>query len=30
LEHGEHYFHTDEQLRYFRQWLGDTIFQVKP
>jgi hypothetical protein len=21
LEHGEHYFHTDEQLRYFRQWL---------
>ena len=30
LKHGEHYFRTDEQLRYFRQWLGDTIFQVKP
>lgn len=29
LENGEHYFHTDEQLQYFRQWLRDTIFQVK-
>jgi len=25
LEHGEHYFHTDEQLLYFRQWLRDSI-----
>lgn len=28
LEHGEHYFHTDEQLRYLRQWLRDNIFTV--
>lgn len=21
MEHGEHYFHTKEQLKYFRQWL---------
>ncbi|HYH02140.1 MAG TPA: alpha/beta hydrolase [Bacillota bacterium] len=26
LEHGEHYFHTDEQLQYFRQWLKKNIF----
>ena len=26
LENGEHYFHTDEQLQYFRQWLRDNIF----
>jgi hypothetical protein len=26
LEHGEHYFHTDQQLSYFRQWLKDDIF----
>jgi hypothetical protein len=26
LEHGEHFFHTDEQLQYFRQWLRDNIF----
>jgi len=26
LEDGEHYFHTDEQLYYFRQWLRDNIF----
>ncbi len=26
LEHGEHYFHTDEQLHYFRKWLEDNIF----
>jgi len=25
LEHGEHYFHTDEQLQYFRKWLKDNI-----
>ncbi|WP_036938429.1 alpha/beta hydrolase [Pseudobacteroides cellulosolvens] len=25
LEQGEHYFHTDEQLLYFRQWLKDNI-----
>ena len=25
LEHGEHYFHTNEQLQYFRQWLRATI-----
>ena len=25
LEHGEHYFHTDEQLTFFRGWLGDNI-----
>lgn len=26
LEHGEHYFHTNEQLNCFRQWLRDSIF----
>lgn len=26
LKDGEHYFHTDEQLDYFRQWLKDNIF----
>lgn len=25
LEHGEHYFHTDEQLQYYREWLKDNI-----
>lgn len=25
LEHGEHYFHTAEQLNYFRKWLKDNI-----
>ena len=25
LEHGEHYFHTDEQLHYYRQWLKGNI-----
>lgn len=25
LEGGEHYFHTDEQLNYFRQWLRNNI-----
>ncbi len=25
LKHGEHYFHTNEQLLYFRQWLRDNI-----
>ena len=25
LDHGEHYFHTEEQLLYFRQWLKDSI-----
>lgn len=25
LEHGEHYFHTDEQLQYFKKWLLDNI-----
>ena len=28
LEHGEHYFHTEEQLQYFRQWLEDNILPV--
>jgi len=25
LEHGEHYFHTDEQLHYYRQWLRQCL-----
>jgi pimeloyl-ACP methyl ester carboxylesterase len=25
LEHGEHYFHTNEQLRYFREWVKGKI-----
>ncbi|MBI4857837.1 MAG: alpha/beta hydrolase [Acetobacterium woodii] len=25
LEHGEHYFHTEEQLNFFRQWLDKRI-----
>ena len=25
LEHGEHYFHTDQQLHYFKQWLKDRV-----
>lgn len=25
LEGGEHYFHTDEQLKYYRQWLKSNI-----
>ena len=25
-EHGEHFFHTDEQLHYCREWLRDNIF----
>ena len=29
LEHGEHYFHTDEQLHYFRQWLRKSIFELR-
>ena len=28
LERGEHYFHTEEQLDYFRQWLSKNIFQT--
>jgi hypothetical protein len=24
-EHGEHYFHTDEQLCYFSKWLNENI-----
>lgn len=28
LEHGEHYFNTEEQLQYFRQWLEDNILTV--
>ncbi|MDD2619824.1 MAG: alpha/beta hydrolase [Syntrophomonadaceae bacterium] len=28
LEHGEHYFHTDEQLDYYKQWLEDNIFAI--
>lgn len=28
LEHGEHYFHTEEQLRFFRLWLRDNIFTL--
>jgi len=26
MEHGEHYFHTEEQLQYFRQWLKNHIY----
>lgn len=26
LEHGEHYFHNEQQLSYFKQWLKDNIF----
>jgi uncharacterized protein len=26
MEHGEHYFHTEEQLQFFRQWLKKNIF----
>ncbi len=22
MEHGEHYFHTEQQLQFFRQWLN--------
>lgn len=25
LEHGEHFFHTDEQLHFFRNWLKENI-----
>jgi len=25
MEHGEHYFHTEEQLNFFRQWIGNHI-----
>ncbi|MBU4440403.1 MAG: alpha/beta hydrolase, partial [Acetobacterium sp.] len=25
MEHGEHYFHTEEQLEFFRQWLEKRI-----
>ncbi len=25
LEHGEHYFHTDQQLHYLKQWLRDHV-----
>jgi uncharacterized protein len=25
MEHGEHYFHTEEQLQFFRQWLQEHI-----
>jgi pimeloyl-ACP methyl ester carboxylesterase len=25
MENGEHYFHTDEQLRFFRQWIKEHI-----
>lgn len=25
MEHGEHYFHTEEQLEFFRQWLKNRI-----
>ena len=25
LENGEHYFHTEEQLDYYRNWLGKII-----
>jgi len=28
LKQGEHYFHTDEHLRYLRQWLRDNIVKV--
>lgn len=26
MEHGEHYFHTEEQLKFFRQWLKNHIY----
>ena len=25
LKNGEHYFHTEEQLNYYKEWLGKTI-----
>jgi pimeloyl-ACP methyl ester carboxylesterase len=25
MEHGEHYFHSDEQLRFFRNWLRENL-----
>ena len=25
LEHGEHYFHTDQQLHYFKHWLRNHV-----
>lgn len=25
MEHGEHYFHTEEQLQFFKQWLQEHI-----
>jgi uncharacterized protein len=28
LEHGEHYFHTDEHLHFYRLWLRDNIFSL--
>lgn len=28
LEHGEHYFHTGEQLHYYRLWLRNNIFKI--
>ncbi len=29
VEGGEHYFHTEEQLRYFRNWLTKNIYSVQ-
>ena len=29
LENGEHYFHTDEQRDYFKQWLKDNIWHER-
>lgn len=28
MEDGEHYFHTEEQLHYFRRWLRDNITEL--
>ena len=25
LENGEHYFHTEEQLKFYKKWLNETI-----
>lgn len=28
MEHGEHYFHTDKQLKYYKDWIDEKIFTV--
>jgi esterase/lipase len=29
MEHGEHYFHTEEQLKFFREWLKNVLLTGK-